>query len=124
MKLRLKKSRSMPRSVVLHVSNHKRLNRFTGLFAGLLIAIYITFEAPISGMSMNPARSFASALPAQLWTGLWIYFTALPRSGCCWPPSSTSAPGTRRSAPSCITKTTIAASSAAAMPLGRQVLMF
>jgi aquaporin Z len=27
-------------------------------------------------MSMNPARSFASALPAGLWTGAWIYFTA------------------------------------------------
>ena len=30
------------------------------------------------GMSMNPARTFASALAANLWTGLWIYFTAPP----------------------------------------------
>jgi aquaporin Z len=44
--------------------------------AGVLIAIYITVEAPFSGMSMNPARTFASALPAQLWTALWVYFTA------------------------------------------------
>jgi len=29
-------------------------------------------------MSMNPARTFASALPAQIWTALWIYFTAPP----------------------------------------------
>src|SRR5258706_609083 len=28
----------------------------TGLFAGLLVATWITFEAPLSGMSMNPAR--------------------------------------------------------------------
>jgi aquaporin Z len=41
-----------------------------------LVAAYITFEAPISGMSMNPARSFASAVPAHHWTDLWIYFTA------------------------------------------------
>ncbi len=27
-------------------------------------------------MSMNPARTVASALPAQHWTALWIYFTA------------------------------------------------
>jgi aquaporin Z len=26
-------------------------------------------------MSMNPARSFASALAAQLWTSSWSYFT-------------------------------------------------
>ncbi len=27
---------------------------------------------------MNPERTFASALPAQLWTALWIYFAAPP----------------------------------------------
>jgi aquaporin Z len=35
-------------------------------------------EAPFSGMSMNPARSFASAAPAGLWDALWIYFVAPP----------------------------------------------
>ena len=63
-------------SVILHVSNHPRLARFTGLCAGILVATYITVEAPLSGMSMNPARSFASAAPAGLWDSLWIYFTA------------------------------------------------
>lgn len=53
-----------------------RLMRFTGCFAGLLVAAYITILAPVSGMSINPARSFASALPARLWDFLWIYFTA------------------------------------------------
>jgi aquaporin Z len=62
--------------VVLTVSNHDRLARFTGVFAGVLVALYITLEAPLSGMSMNPARSFASAAPAESWQHLWIYFTA------------------------------------------------
>ncbi len=62
-------------SVVLRVSNTPHLARFTGAFAGALVAIYITFEAPLSGMSMNPARTFGSAFVAHLWTGLWIYFT-------------------------------------------------
>ena len=59
-----------------------RVNRFPGLapwsgyFAGILIALYITFEAPVSGMSMNPARTFGSAFAGHVWTGLWIYFTA------------------------------------------------
>ena len=65
-------------SMVLHVSNTLRLARFTGLFAGAMVATYISLEAPYSGMSMNPARTFASALPAQVWTALWIYFTAPP----------------------------------------------
>jgi len=29
-------------------------------------------------MSMNPARTLASALRAQIWTALWIYFLAPP----------------------------------------------
>ena len=63
---------------VLLVSNHRRLNAFTGLIAGCLVATYISVEAPFSGMSMNPARTFASALPAHLWTAFWIYLTAPP----------------------------------------------
>src|SRR6266540_1568953 len=45
-------------TMVLTVSNHRRLARFTGLCAGLLVWIYIIVEAPLSGMSMNPARTF------------------------------------------------------------------
>ena len=63
-------------TVILHVSNSSRLHRLTGLCAGMLVATYITLEAPISGMSMNPARTFASSVPAQLWTASWIYYTA------------------------------------------------
>jgi aquaporin Z len=62
--------------VVLFVSNRTSLNRWTGVFAGALVAIYIAIEAPLSGMSMNPARTFASALPACLWEDYWVYLTA------------------------------------------------
>jgi aquaporin Z len=61
---------------VLITSNIRRAARFTGLFAGALMAIYIVAEAPYSGMSMNPARTVASAVPAQIWTGVWLYFAA------------------------------------------------
>jgi aquaporin Z len=64
-------------SVVLAVSASRRM-RLTGLSAGALIFVYITFEAPLSGMSMNPARSFASALAARDLSALWIYFLAPP----------------------------------------------
>jgi len=62
--------------VVLASSSHPRTERFTGLFAGALVATWITFEAPLSGMSMNPARSFGSALVQRSAADLWIYFTA------------------------------------------------
>ena len=64
--------------VVLIVSNTRKFARFTGLLAGACVALFITFEAPISGMSMNPARTFGSAVLPQLWDSLWIYFVAPP----------------------------------------------
>jgi aquaporin Z len=64
--------------VVLVVSNTERLSRWTGLCAGALVATFISFEQPLSGMSMNPARTFGSAVSAWEWTALWIYFTAPP----------------------------------------------
>lgn len=63
---------------VLTVSNSRRWSRYTGLFAGTLVATYITFEAPLSGMSMNPARTFGSAFVARSFDSLWLYFVAPP----------------------------------------------
>jgi aquaporin Z len=67
-------------TMILLVTNAPRLMRLTGVFAGCLVALYITFEAPVSGMSMNPARSFASALPGSLFDTLWVYFAG-PTAG-------------------------------------------
>ncbi|HEX8913073.1 MAG TPA: aquaporin [Humisphaera sp.] len=65
-------------AVVLAANRVRRLAPFSGVLAGLLVGLYITFEAPVSGMSMNPARSFASAAAAGDWSALWVYFTAPP----------------------------------------------
>jgi aquaporin Z len=61
---------------VLVVSNTARLARHTPLFVGALVATWITLEAPLSGMSMNPARSFASAVGSDDFSSLWLYFAA------------------------------------------------
>jgi aquaporin Z len=63
-------------SVVLEVSSRARWARWTGACAGLLVALYIAFEAPVSGMSLNPARTFGSALAAGDWTAWWAYVMA------------------------------------------------
>lgn len=65
-------------TMILNVSNSAQIARFTGVIAGALVTTYITLESPLSGMSMSPARSFASAAPGGLWKALWIYFTAPP----------------------------------------------
>jgi aquaporin Z len=61
---------------VLTLSNHATLHRFTGVAAGLLVATYITVEAPLSGMSMNVARTLGPALFAGTLDSLWIYVIA------------------------------------------------
>jgi aquaporin Z len=66
--------------VALYTSNNIHLKRYTGLLCGLLVVSFVTFEAPFSGMSMNPARTLASAWPSGIWDGIWIYFCA-PISG-------------------------------------------
>jgi aquaporin Z len=65
-------------TAILFASNNARAARWTGVIAGGLVATYISIEAPISGMSMNPARTFGSAMGARTWTAIWIYFTAPP----------------------------------------------
>lgn len=64
--------------LLLLASNSSRYGRFTGWFAGALLALLIFIEAPLSGMSINPARTLASAVPAHFWNFLWLYFTAPP----------------------------------------------
>jgi len=61
---------------VLLFSNRERLMRWTGVAAASLLSLYVAFEAPVSGASLNPARTLASALPAGRWDGFWIYLTA------------------------------------------------
>jgi aquaporin Z len=63
-------------TTILVVTNRETLARYTPYFVGVLYAAFIIGEAPLSGMSMNPARTFGSAFPASSWHALWIYFLA------------------------------------------------
>ncbi len=63
-------------TVVLVTSNRPSLAPYTTWCVGFLIANYILFLAPVSGFSINPARTVGSAVFAHVYTGLWLYFAA------------------------------------------------
>lgn len=46
----------------------------TGLVAGALVAAMVMIEAPVSGTSVNPARSVAPAILVPVFRDQWIYF--------------------------------------------------
>ena len=65
-------------TTVLRISNHPRWSASTGVASAVLLALFITVEAPLSGMSLNPARTLGPALFAQDFSAIWIYFIAPP----------------------------------------------
>jgi len=62
--------------VVLWFTNRPSLANYTGYMVGILISLYVLFFAPVSGFSINPARTTGSAVFANVWTAWWLYFTA------------------------------------------------
>jgi aquaporin Z len=63
-------------ATLLLLSSIKKWEKYLPIMMGIWIALFLIFELPYSGMSMNPARSFAGALAANRWEHLWIYFAA------------------------------------------------
>jgi aquaporin Z len=63
--------------VVLSVSTGAKEKGITaGIAVGAVIALEALFAGPISGASMNPARSLAPALVSLRLDYLWVYLTA------------------------------------------------
>jgi aquaporin NIP len=63
--------------VILSVSTGAAEKGITaGIAVGAVIALEAMFAGPISGASMNPARSLAPAVVSQHLSSLWIYLLA------------------------------------------------
>jgi aquaporin Z len=65
-------------AVVLFTSNNDRLKKYSRIFTGFLVCAWVILAGPISGFGMNPARTFASALPANTWSAFWLYMIVPP----------------------------------------------
>ena len=62
--------------VILFVSQNKLTSKFTGLAVGGTVMLEAMFAGPITGASMNPARSISPAVVSGDITTLWIYIVA------------------------------------------------
>jgi aquaporin Z len=63
-------------TTILTSMSSERFAAHTGALVAVLLAVFIALEAPLSGTSMNPARTFAADLAAAQWTAFWVYLVA------------------------------------------------
>lgn len=70
-------------TVILHTATgYRSIGHNAAIAVGATIALLGLFAAPISGASMNPARSLAPDLVSGDWFGWWAY-VAGPLVGAC-----------------------------------------
>lgn len=62
--------------VILTVTSDKKSKAFAGLAIGGTITLEALFGGPISGASMNPARSIGPAIISGNFNHLWLYIVA------------------------------------------------
>jgi MIP family channel proteins len=63
--------------VIMAVATDTRaVGQAAALAIGATVGLCALFAGPISGASMNPARSLGPALVSMTWTAQWIYVTA------------------------------------------------
>jgi aquaporin Z len=64
--------------LIVFCVNNQRFATKTPYLAGALVAFLVFVEAPISGTSLNPARSFAPSLLTSTFTDQWLYWLGPP----------------------------------------------
>lgn len=62
--------------IIAVATDHRATAGAAGLAIGLTVGLDALFAGPLTGASMNPARSLGPALASGVWSDLWIYLTA------------------------------------------------
>jgi aquaporin Z len=60
--------------VMAMATDHRVASPGAGLAVGLTVGFDAMMGGPLTGASMNPARSFGPALVTHIWRGHWIYW--------------------------------------------------
>lgn len=62
--------------IMAMATDARAVGQAAALAIGATVALEALFAGPISGASMNPARSLAPALVSGTWTAQWVYLVA------------------------------------------------
>ncbi|XP_039065088.1 aquaporin NIP1-2-like isoform X2 [Hibiscus syriacus] len=57
-------------------TDNRAIGELAGLAVGATVLLNVMFAGPITGASMNPARSLGPAIVSNHYRGIWIYLTA------------------------------------------------
>ncbi len=63
-------------AVILFFTSHDKIKNFTPFMMPVIYCTMVFAEAPVSGTSTNPARSFGPAVLSTVWSGYWLYWIA------------------------------------------------
>jgi aquaporin Z len=67
-------------TMILFTTANERLKKYTRIFSGCFVCLYVIIAGPVSGFGMNPTRTAASAIPAHIYTSFWLYMI-MPLAG-------------------------------------------
>ncbi len=63
-------------AVIIFFTTHDKIKNFTPFMMPIIYCVMVFVEAPVSGTSTNPARSFGPDVISNVWTGYWLYWIA------------------------------------------------
>lgn len=68
-------------STALYTAMSDRAGNAAPLAIGFTLVMIVTFMGPLTGASVNPARTLGPAVAGDYYTHIWVYLIATPLGG-------------------------------------------